>query len=142
MSVVLDTNIWLSAIFWKGEVSKLIQKIINKIPIIITEEILAEIVEVLNKEEKFQKFIKDRKQKIEDIVRTVLSLSILIKTKTKIDLIKEHPKDNIILEAAFNGKADYIISYDEHVLNMLEFRGIRILKPKEFLKLINESKGL
>ncbi len=138
MRVVLDTNVWLSSIFWKGEANKLMKLLLNnKIEIIVTDEILAEIVEVLNKEEKFQRFIKDRNQNIEELIRTVLSFSNLIKTKTKINLIKEHPKDNIILEAAFDGKADYIISYDRHILNMLEFRKIKILEPKDFLKITN-----
>ena len=137
MKVVLDTNVWLSAIFWKGEASKIIETLINKkINILISESILSEIVEVLNKEEKFKIFIEDRKQKIEDLIRTVLSFSTLIKTKSKFELIKEHPKDNIILEAAFDGKADHIISYDKHILNMIEFRNIKILKPEDFIKLI------
>ena len=137
MKVVLDTNIWLSAIFWKGESDRLIKNILNKkISIIITQDILSEIIEVLNKEEKFQKFIDDRKQKIEDLTRTILSLSTLIETKSKFDLIKEHPKDNIILEAAFDGNVDYIVSYDKHIINMIEFREIKILKPEEFLNLL------
>ncbi len=137
MRVVLDTNVWLSAIFWEGEANKIVQSCINKkTEIIITEEILNEIAEVLNKEEKFQKFIKDRKEKIEDLIRAILSFSKLIKTKTKIELIKEHPKDNIFLEAALDGDADYIVSYDKHILNMLEFRNAKILEPKEFLKMI------
>jgi putative PIN family toxin of toxin-antitoxin system len=137
MKVVLDTNIWLSAIFWKGEANKIIETLINKkIDIIITESILSEIIEVLNKEEKFKVFIEDRKQKIEDLIRTVLSFSTLIETKSKFELIKEHSKDNIILEAAFDGKADYIVSYDKHILNMIEFRSIKILKPDDFIKLV------
>lgn len=137
MRVVLDTNVWLSAIFWEGEASKIIEVCEkNKAGIIITEDILSEIIDVLNKESKFQKFIEDRKQKVEDLVRTILSIANLIETESKLDLIKEHPKDNIILEAALDGKADYIISYDKHILNMIEFREIKILKPGEFLKLI------
>jgi putative PIN family toxin of toxin-antitoxin system len=138
MRVVFDTNIWLSGIFWNGEANKLIELAMSKkIKIIITENILSEIIEVLNKEEKFQKFIEDKKQKIEDLIRTILSFSVLIKTKSKLELIKDHPKDNIILEAALDGKADYIVSYDKHVLNMIEFREIKISEPKDFLRLLS-----
>lgn len=91
---------------------------------------------MLNKEEKFQKFIEDKKQKVGDLTRTILSFSTLIEIKSRLDLIKEHPQDNIILEAALDGKAGYIVSYDSHVLNMIEFRGARILTPGEFLKLL------
>lgn len=137
MKVVFDTNIWLSGIFWKGEASRVVESCINKkVEIIITNEILSEIIDVLNKELKFQKFIENRKQSVEDLIRTILSFSTLIKTTSKIDLIKDHPQDNIILEAALDGNSNYIISYDNHILNMFEFREIKIITPKEFLELI------
>lgn len=135
MKVVLDTNVWLSGIFWNGEASKIIEKAEKKeIEIIISEDILSEIVSVLNRESKFQKHIINLQTNIEDLVRTILSFSTIINTKIKIDIIKTDPKDNIILEAAIEGKVKYIISYDNHILNMLEFRGIKIINPKEFLE--------
>ena len=137
MKLVLDTNVWLSGIFWEGEASKIIEKTEKKnIQILISENILSEIVNVLNKESKFQKYILNLKLSVEEILRTILSISDLIETKTKLDLIKADPKDNIILEVALDGKAEYIISYDNHLLNMMEFRGIKIISPGEFLKII------
>ena len=137
MKLVLDTNVWLSGIFWEGEASKIIEKTEKKnIQILISENILSEIVNVLNKESKFQKYILNLKLSVEEILRTILSISDLIETKTKLDLIKADPKDNIILEVALDGKAEYIISYDNHLLNMIEFRGIKIISPGEFLKII------
>ena len=58
MRAVLDTNVWLSAIFWEGEAYKLIRVIQRKkIEIVVTKKILLEIIDVLKKEAKFQKFI-------------------------------------------------------------------------------------
>ena len=137
MRVVLDTNVWLSGIFWDGEASKILEKAEKKdIQIIISENILSEIIKVLNRESKFQKYILNLKLSIEEILRTILSISDLIETKTKLDLIKADPKDNIILEVALEEKVEYIISYDNHLLNMIEFRGIKIISPGEFLKII------
>lgn len=136
MKVVLDTNVWLSGIFWEGEASKIIEKAEKKnIQIIISEDILSEIVNVLNRESKFQKYILNLRLNLEDMLRTILSISTLIETRNKLDIIKADPKDNIILEAALNGKAEYIISYDNHLLNMIEFRSIKIISPGEFLKI-------
>ena len=136
MKVVLDTNTLISAIVWRGEANKIIEVALNKkIEIIITKEILAEVIDVLNRE-RFDDFIENKKEKIEDLIRVILSFSTLIETKTKIELIKEDPKDNIILEAALDGKTSYIISYDRHLLNMIEFNKIKIMTPTDFLKLI------
>ena len=136
MKIVLDTNVWLSGIFWDGEASKILEKAEKKdIQIIISEDILSEIIKVLNRESKFQKYILNLRLSIEDLLRTILSISTLIETKTKLDIIKADPKDNIILEAAIEGKVEYIISYDNHLLNMIEFRGIKIMSPGEFSKI-------
>ena len=136
MKIVLDTNVWLSGIFWDGEASKIIEKSEkNDIQMLISEEILSEIVNVLNKESKFQKYILNLKLSIENVLKTILLISTLIETKSKLDLIKADPKDNIILEAALDGKVEYIVSYDNHLLNMIEFRGIKIINPGEFLKI-------
>ncbi|MCX6750343.1 MAG: putative toxin-antitoxin system toxin component, PIN family [Candidatus Pacearchaeota archaeon] len=65
MKVVLDTNVWLSGIFWDGEASKIIEKAEKKdIQIIISEDILSEIVNILNRESKFQKYILNLKLSI------------------------------------------------------------------------------
>ena len=135
MKIVLDTNVWLSGIFWGGEASKILEKAEKKgIQIIISEDILSEIIKILNRESKFQKYILNLRLSIEDLLRTILSISTLIETKTKLDIIKTDPKDNIILEAAIEGKVEYLVSYDNHLLNMIEFRNIKIISPGEFLK--------
>ena len=134
MKIVIDTNVWLSGIFWEGEASKILEKAEKKdVQIIISEDILSEIIKVLNRESKFQKYILDLRLSIEYLLRTILSISNLIETKIKLDVIKEDPKDNIILEAAIEGKVEYLISYDNHLLNMIEFRNIKIISPGEFL---------
>jgi putative PIN family toxin of toxin-antitoxin system len=136
MKIVLDTNVWLSAIFWNGEATNIIKKAEQgKLQILISEEILSEIIDVLNKESKFQNHLINLKLNIEDLIRTILSISKLIETKTKLEVVKSDPKDNIILEVALDGKADYVVSYDNHLLNMIEFRSIKIILPKDFLDL-------
>jgi uncharacterized protein len=137
MKIVLDINVWLSGIFWTGEANKIIEMAEKEdFQIIISEEILAEIVSVLSRESKFQKNLSNLKLNIEELLRTILSISELVEPKIKLNVVKEDPKDNIILEAGLEGKAEYIISYDKHLLNMLEFRGMKIISPKKLLEKI------
>ena len=44
--------------------------------------------------------------------------------------------DNKIIECAFDGQADYIITGDTDLLDLVEFRGIKIITPKKFLQKI------
>ena len=45
------------------------------------------------------------------------------------------PKDNMILELAVSGNADYIITGDADLLVLNPFRGISIVTPADFLTL-------
>jgi len=51
----------------------------------------------------------------------------------KIEIIKYDPDDNKFIECAVTNKADYIISGDNHLLDLKEYGNVKILSPKEFL---------
>jgi putative PIN family toxin of toxin-antitoxin system len=46
------------------------------------------------------------------------------------------PDDNMVLECAVEGNAQYIVSGDKDLLELKEFRGIRIVRAAEFLNLL------
>jgi len=52
------------------------------------------------------------------------------------DILKEDPNDNIIIDCAFEGKVDFIVSQDKPLLKLGEFQGIRIVSPEEFLRIL------
>ena len=46
------------------------------------------------------------------------------------------PDDNMVLECALEGHAQYIVSGDMDLLELKEFHGIRIVRAAEFLRLL------
>jgi predicted nucleic acid-binding protein len=46
------------------------------------------------------------------------------------------PDDNMVLECALEGHVQYIVSGDKDLLELKEFRGIRIVRAAEFLSLL------
>ena len=42
----------------------------------------------------------------------------------------------VFIETAVAGNVDYIVSQDNHLLNLKEFRGIKIITPEEFNELL------
>ncbi len=58
-----------------------------------------------------------------------------VRVISKIDIIKKDPTDNIFLACAKDGKADYIVSGDHHLLDLKIFLQTLIVSPKEFLRL-------
>jgi len=72
--------------------------------------------------------------------RFVLTNAISIIPRTIERVIVADPKDDAILACALEGKASYIISGDEHLLALREYRGIKILTPRDFvLNVLRES---
>ncbi|MDP3765803.1 MAG: putative toxin-antitoxin system toxin component, PIN family [Nanoarchaeota archaeon] len=65
----------------------------------------------------------------------LVEICIIIETEEKLEIVKEDPSDNIIMESAVEGKADFIVSGDQHLLKLKEYKGIKILTPREFLDL-------
>ena len=133
MRVVLDTNVFISGIFWEGNLcSQLIDKWKRReIELVSSLEIVEELIETLKS---FK--IQMPKDMIEKWRNLLLNNSILIESSTKIDAIKEDPEDNKFLETAIDGKADFIVSQDKHLLNLKEYQGIKVVKPEEAINLV------
>lgn len=71
-------------------------------------------------------------------ISLILSHSTTIEPIQAIDIITDDPKDNMILECAVGGKADYIVSGDRHLLSLKEYKGIKILTAREFIELVSK----
>ncbi len=127
--IVADTNIIVSSIFWSGKPYRIVQKGINhELLIFISKEIINETKVVLKRDFGLEE------QEIEDIIKAIPLFTHLIETNERIDIIKEDRKDNIILECAVAADVNYIVSGDRHLLNLKEFRGIKILNADNFLR--------
>ena len=60
----------------------------------------------------------------------------MVEVVGKIKVVKDDPTDDKFIETALNGNADYIISQDRHLLDIKEFEGIKMVTPKEFLRIL------
>ena len=130
--VVLDTNIFISAVFWEGKPYMIVKQAINhEIIVFISNYIIEEIRKV------FARDFNLEKQEIDDIINAVLYFTHLIEPKESVTVIKDDPKDDKILDCALACNADFIVSQDNHLLNLKSFRNIKIASPEEFLMTLN-----
>ena len=60
----------------------------------------------------------------------VLVFTTIIKSSRKVDVVKEGPDDNAIIECALESKSKYILPYDPHLLNIKEYQGVKIIRPE------------
>lgn len=129
--LVLDTNILISALGWKeGNPRKIFEGcLFGKYRLIESMDLIREFLDVFERD-KFSFISEEDKQ---EFIVQLFEICDLIETKTKINIIEDDPKDNIVLECAYDGKAEYIVSGDPHLLKLKEFKGIKIITPKNFL---------
>lgn len=129
MKIAVDTNFLVSATQWDYSVShKLLQKLIrNNAEIFTTKEILDEFAEVLKRDFLYTE------EEVQNLLQVVLQFLTLVTPSKKIDIVKEDVDDNKIIECALESKAEYIVSYDKHLLKLKEYQGIKIVQPEEAL---------
>jgi putative PIN family toxin of toxin-antitoxin system len=81
--------------------------------------------------------IRDKYHLTDEDVETVLALILLrgepVLPQRRITACRD-PKDNIVLEVAVAGEADYIVTGDDDLLVLHSFEGIPIVGPADFLK--------
>lgn len=132
MRITADTNFFVSATLWYGSVAqKLLRKLIEaNVGIFTTEEILNEFCEVLQRDFNYNEI------QIKEIVGYLLSFVTIVEPKQKVDVVKEDPDDNKIIECAVDSKSEYIITYDKHLLKLKEYNGILIITPEQMIDIL------
>lgn len=132
IKVVLDTNILVSALNFRGNEREIFNLFLKgEIEVFISPFILEELKYTLER-----KFKWDEINSLK-IIEKIEAKANLIVPKIRISVIKEDESDNRILECALEAKTDFIISGDKkHILPLKEFRGIKILNSKDFLRKI------
>lgn len=129
---VLDTNVLISALFWKGAPHKVVRKgIDSQYQLIISTDILDELVEKLK--EKFD-VPEDRASQFVDIL---MAYTEVLDVEEDLSVIEDDPDDDKILECAHESEADFIVSGDSHLLDEESYRDVDIVSPGDFLNLLN-----
>lgn len=58
--------------------------------------------------------------------------------KSKFKVVKD-PDDDMVINTAYDGEAKYIVSGDNHILELKRFGGIVIVKASEMLRMVGEG---
>ena len=128
--LVLDTNVFVSAILFGGKPGRIISAIQGgKGRLLLSAPVLKEYVRVLAYP-KFELSPADIRRLVQD---ELIPRSEPVRVSTKVRVIREDPSDDKFLELAIDGKADFIISGDRHILALKTYCGISILSVDEGL---------
>jgi putative PIN family toxin of toxin-antitoxin system len=133
LRVTADTNILVSGLtFLGGRPFRFLELArTGKIDLAVSDAILAHLEDVLPR--KFNYSPKD----VVEARRRVAAMSRAVYTAVRVDVIKEDPPDNRILECAIGAGSEYLVTGDKDLLRLKSYAGIRIMTVSDFLDLLH-----
>jgi putative PIN family toxin of toxin-antitoxin system len=129
--VVVDTNVFVSALLFAGTPGKLITLWKSgKIQPYLTSEIVAELLRVLA----YPKFALTENEIQYLLYVEILPFCRVVAVKSGSVIIKEDPSDDMFLRCCEVAKAKALISGDSHLLDLKSHRNTLIFTPSQFLR--------
>ena len=120
--IVIDTNIYISAIFWGGKPRAIVDLgRSGQVLIFTSSEIEEETKFGLSDEEAAQ------------ILLDFSTFTVPVKVSRRIAVIDDDPDDDKFIECAVASRAGFIVSGDKHLLDLKGYEGIEIMKAADFL---------
>ncbi|MHB8841138.1 MAG: putative toxin-antitoxin system toxin component, PIN family [Candidatus Aquicultor sp.] len=135
IKVCLDTNVFVSGIISpSGAPFDVLEAWRNREFVLLTsDDIITEVSKVLHYP-KIKSAFSLTDEEIEQYVSLIGQYSQRTAGKLMVNVVTEDPSDNMFLVCAIEGKADFIISGDNHLLDIGVYQEIQILTPREFIK--------
>ena len=134
-NAVLDTNIFVSSIFWElGNPHKIVELALDKkIKVFTSVKILQELEKVLRRD------FNEPDEMIHRQISLILAYASLVRIINRVNVIKDDPEDNKILECAISCNADFVVTGDNHLLDLKEYHGVKIISAKELIEVIKNN---
>ena len=129
LRVVLDSNVLISAIVFGGKPREILERVLRgELTLIVSPAILDEVEAVLGGE-KFR-FSRDAARVV---VQEIESLAEVVDPATAVSVVPDDPDDNRVIACALDGRADCLISGDQHLLKIDGYSSLPIMNPADFL---------
>jgi putative PIN family toxin of toxin-antitoxin system len=129
VKIVIDTNVFISGIFFSGPPYQILKAWQNqKLQIIISLDILNEYFRV--SEELSVQF---PKVDLPPILELITTKAELIEAAPLDESVCDDPDDDKFFACAIAGGADRIVSGDKHLLKMSGYQGIEVVRPRQFV---------
>ena len=129
MRVVLDTNVFVSGVFFRGPPYEILKAWRDdRVQLVISREILREYREVGETLAKRFPGVD-----LNPILELLIVKAELTESSSLAEPVCDDPEDDKFLACALAGNSELIISGDRHLLKVSGYRGVKVVKPRKFL---------
>jgi len=125
--VLIDTNVWISALLYGGEPERLIRLCKQHHKIVVSEYIVDELLDYLKQIGAPYKW----RNSLEKMIKQIC----LLVEPEDLPVISRDIKDDPVIAAAIVGDCDYLITGDKDLLVLKHVQQIRVVTPNEFLEI-------
>jgi len=132
--VVLDTNVLISALLFKGELSRIVglwQK--GKIIPVISKETFDELRTVLE----YSKFSLSRAEIKSLIEHDILPFFEVVNVSKHVKGTCRDPEDDKFISCAISASVDWIVTGDKDLSDLKKYQSIRIIHASDFVKMFD-----
>lgn len=137
MRVVLDANIYISSLISsQGNPASIVNRwLAGEFDVLLSQPIVDEILRVTGYRRLQSKYREIRENRLE-FVDLISEQGIWTKPAKLLDVVVADESDNRYLECAIAGGATYVVTGDEHLLDIGNYQGISIITPAAFVTLL------
>ena len=130
-SIVIDSNVWISALVFGGNARAIFEySIRNGVTISVSIELINEVRRIV-----FKKF-KSFKSDLEDFILAINSKLDYVMLGSVLVEVCRDPNDNFVIETAVISKSKYIVSGDRDLLELKAYKGIKFVSPADFVRML------
>jgi putative PIN family toxin of toxin-antitoxin system len=135
MRAVLDTVVFLRALINPhGRWGRLLFDLSDRYVIVLSPEIIKEILSVLYRVELRRRFPAMAEPARLELVLGILEGAEVVEPREKVSVCR-HADDDKFFECALKGGAAYIVTEDKDILAVAEHRGVKTVTAEEFMAL-------
>lgn len=142
LRALVDTNVWVSALLnpsgFPAHVLRALTN--NQFKLILSAPLLEELLDVLSRPRLVKKYHLNPED-IAELAALLEEKSITVKPPGTLRLCRD-PRDDVVLETALLGKADYAISRDDDLkrdldlIRKIQEHGVKVVSVQQFLKIL------
>lgn len=137
MRAVLDTSVLVSSFLFGGISAQLLARADDAFELLLSPSLLEELARTLRKPKFARRGLTES-----DIIAFSTRLRLLgdvVSGLVVIPTFVPDPDDTHVLACAVEGRADYLVTGDKELLQLVSYQDTKIVSPREFLRLLDEE---
>lgn len=131
LKAVVDTNVLVSALVYDGKPRRLVLRLLEEQTVILSSRILVELADVLSRD----KFDVSNSQ-VDRFLACLVGVCKIVSDEPRFKVVSEDPDDDVVLNVAYSGKADFIVTGDKHLLALSRFKKANIVTVSQLLDIM------